>query len=202
MPKNNKRDIEFLFEIGALRFMPRQWQRFLGPRFANITEHHFRVAWIALIIATHEGQTNTDKILKMALVHDIAESRTGDVDYIARQYVQRDEEQGIKDMLAHTLLHDEFVALAAEYESHSSIEAQIVKDADNLDVDLELREQAVSGPILEAVFTEGRDRAMQKKLYTQTAKTMMQEIRKANPHDWHALSPRNRLNGGDWKQAK
>jgi putative hydrolase of HD superfamily len=83
------RDIEFLYEIGSLRLMDRQWQRFLNGVSANVTEHQYRVMWLALTIAKYEKAKNTERILKMAMVHDITESRTGDTDYIARQYVRR-----------------------------------------------------------------------------------------------------------------
>ena len=79
-----ERDIEFIYEVGALRHIDRMWKRFLNADFANNTEHMFRVVWIALIIAKHEGVKDTGKIVKMAIAHDIAESRTGDVDYISR----------------------------------------------------------------------------------------------------------------------
>jgi putative hydrolases of HD superfamily len=194
------RDVEFMFELGALRFQQRQWHRFYGINFANITEHHFRVMWLALTIAAREGVTNTDKIMKMALVHDIAESRAGDVDYISRQYTDRNEEQGIKDMLADTALEKEFLDVWREYEDRKSIESKIVKDADNLDVDLELREQAINGVTLEKVLSDMRDHVVATKLYTKSAQKMAAQIRKADPHDWHTKAPRNRINGGDWKK--
>lgn len=135
----------------------------------------------------------------MAIVHDIAESRTGDVDYLARQYVDRHEDIGIHDMLAETSLEAEFTALWQEYENRTSIESKIVKDADNLDVDMELREQAVNGSSLEKAFDKNRLQVRRTKFYTKTAQAMFDEIKVANPHDWHTKSPRNRLNGGDWK---
>ncbi|GAC1387033.1 MAG: hypothetical protein NVS1B7_6190 [Candidatus Saccharimonadales bacterium] len=195
-----KRDIELLFELGALRFQTRQWHRFFGINFANITEHHFRVMWLALIIAAREGKGNNEKIMKMALVHDIAESRAGDVDYISRQYTVRDEQQGIKDMLKDTSLESEFLDLWQEYEDRKSIESKIVKDADNLDVDMELREQAINGVVLEKTFSSMRDHVCSTKLYTETAKKLSTAIRKADPHEWHSHAPKNRVNGGDWKQ--
>lgn len=74
-----ERDIELLYEIGALRFIPRQWTRFLNAVFANLAEHHLRVMWTAMVIAKRE-HADIEKVLKIALVHDIAESRTGDAD--------------------------------------------------------------------------------------------------------------------------
>ena len=196
-----ERDLELLFELGALRNMPRQWSRFHMPNVANNSEHMFRVAWIALVIAAREGkQVDTGKIVKMAMAHDIAESRTGDVDYIARQYVQRDEHQAAQDMLADTSLSAEFAELLAEYEARETLEAKIVKDADTLDVDIELREQASQGHTLPASWNKQRNYVGASKLFTKAAKAMHAAIRDAEPNDWHIKSPKNRLNGGDWKQ--
>lgn len=197
-----KRDLEFLYEIGALRFLPRQWSRFLTPEFANLADHHFRVVWLALVIAAREGKGDTGKIVKMALMHDIAESRTGDVDYLARQYVQRDEATAISHMLQDTSLKKEFMALHKEYEERESIESKIVKDADNLDVDMELKEQSARGNVLGRELEGQREWVGNTRFYTETGKQLHKEVWRSNPHDWHVKSPYNRLNGGDWKEGK
>lgn len=197
-----KRDVEFLFEIGALRHIPRQWSRFHLPFVQNLTEHHYRVTWLALIIAAREGKGNIEKIMKMAIAHDIAESRTGDVDYLARQYVDRHEDKAIADMLDQTSLQAEFLALIEEYEKRESIESKIVKDADNLDVDLDLREQASTGHRIADEWESNRRYVGENKLFTKTAREMHKAIWEANPHDWHNLSPGNRHLGGDWKRKK
>jgi putative hydrolase of HD superfamily len=61
----------------------------------------------------------------MVLVHDIAESRAGDVDYLARQYVERNEQLAMEDMLGGTSLETEFYALWEEYEARTSLETRI-----------------------------------------------------------------------------
>jgi 5'-deoxynucleotidase YfbR-like HD superfamily hydrolase len=192
------RDVEFLFELGGLRHIDRMWHRFLGTDFANLTDHHFHVAWIALIIAARERKGDTAKILKMALVHDIAESRTGDVDYISRQYVQKDESQAIEDMLEDTSVHDDLLATWKEYENRECIESKIVKDADNLHVDIELCEQAAKGNSFPRDMQPGRQIVFKEKLYTKTARELYVEIEKSNPNDWHKNAKRNRYHGGDW----
>ncbi|HEY4160562.1 MAG TPA: HD domain-containing protein [Candidatus Saccharimonadales bacterium] len=194
------RDLEFLYEIGAVRLIPRQWHRFHMGGVANLADHHFRVAWLALVIAAREGVKVDDaKMLKMALAHDIAESRTGDVDYLARQYVERDESKGLADMLADTSVHEEIMQLVSEYEERGSLEAKIVKDADNLDVDMELQEQAAQGHTLPGDWRKNRELVGRTKLYTDTARKIQAAIFASNPHDWHLKSPSNRVNGGDWK---
>lgn len=178
------------------------WHRFLGTDFSNLAEHHFHVAWIALIIAAREGKGDTGKILKMALVHDIAESRTGDTDYISRQYVKSDENLAITDILEDTAVEKEFLKIVEEYERRESIEAKIVKDADNLHIDLELQEQAAKGSSLFGDKRKGREVVFKKKLFTDTARQMYLEINKANPNDWHKNAKRNRFHGGDWSEQE
>lgn len=193
------RDVEFLFEMGTIRFIERMWRRFLHHDFANLAEHHFRMFWIAMILAAREGNADTGKIAKMVLVHDIVESRTGDVDYLARQYVERNEELGINDMLDNTSIHDEFVALWQEYEARETLEAKIAKDADNLDVDFELMEQKETGAALTDRWKSRRSKLSQRNFYTKSAKAIYEEILLANPHAWH-IHGRNRTNAGDWKK--
>lgn len=197
--ETTENDVNFLFEMGNIRLIDRMWRRFHTTDFANLAEHHFRVFWIAMAIAAKEKNVDTGKIAKMALMHDIAESRTGDVDYIARQYVVRNEELAARDMLSGTSLESEFYALWEEYETRETLEAKIVKDADNLDVDFELMEQASSGNALQKEWQSNRAFVAKEKLYTQTAKNLFEQLEKSNPHTWH-LTGRNRRNSGDWQK--
>lgn len=192
-----KRDIEFLYEMGTLRFIQRVWKQFINPDFANLAEHSLRVAWISLVIAKNENVNNTEKIIKMAIVHDVTESRTGDVHYLSRQYTKRYENEAAKDIFKNTVLEKEFINLWNEYEERKSIEAKIVKDADNIDVDLELREQEVSGNLLAKRWSKMRKTAVRQKLFTLTAKKMQDLLYKSDPHDWHINAP-NRYVAGDW----
>jgi len=193
-----KRDLELLYEIGSLRFIQRTWVQFLNPHVQNLAEHHLRVTWIALVLAKREGVKNIEKIMKMALIHDIPESRTGDLNYLQRQYTKRNQKMGISDMLADTALND-LVALWEEYENQKSSEAKIVKDADILDVDFEIQEQKVQGHTVGNDWKGHRRYVAKNVLYTNTAKKLWQKMQKSNPHNWH-LKGRNRFNSGDWKK--
>ncbi len=194
-----QRDIQLIFELGTLRHIDRSWKQVMGPGTANLAEHHMRVAWIALILAKHEGLVDESKLLKMALVHDLPESRTGDVHYISRLYTKRDESMAITDILKDTALDKELVDLWHEYEKHECKESQIVKDADTLDVSFELREFTYHGDKMEESLGPLRNEGVYAKLYTKTAKKFWDEIKNANPNDWHVLA-KNRHTAGDWKQ--
>jgi putative hydrolase of HD superfamily len=202
--KSFKSDINFLYEMGNIRLIDRMWRRFHSRDFANVAEHHFRVFWIAMTIAANEndGTLDTGKIAKMCILHDITESRTGEVDYISRQYVERKEELAINDILDDTSVKEEFLALWHEYETRESLESKIVKDADNLDVDFELAEQENTGNKLREEWRVQRQKVADSKLYTETARQIQQQLKSTGVHDWHTMSVRNRHNGGDWKNNK
>lgn len=197
------RDIEFIYEMGALRFIQRTWRHYLmDTNVQNLAEHTLRVAWIALIIAYHEKAKNIERILKIALVHDISESRTGDVNRIQRVYTERHELEAVTDMLEGTPLSPEFVGYWKEYEYQTSPESKIVKDADIIDLDTEIAEQAAKGfTAMYETTKEMREFAGAHKLNTATGKRLWKQIREANPHDWHS-NAKNRLTHGDWKPGK
>ncbi len=192
---STKRDLELLYELGCLRQINRAWKQFLGPDFANLAEHHFRVTWIALTLAKMEGRGNIEKIMKMALVHDVSESRTGDVHYVSRQYTERDEHKAIIDVFKDTSLEAEMVALWNEYEDRKSIEAKIVKDADWLDVDFEIKEQEAAGRTHMKVWTDNR-KTISGLFFTKSGKKLWDMIQKSDPSDWYRYA-RNRFVEGD-----
>lgn len=193
-----KRDIELLFEIGCFRYVQRTWKRFMNPDVANCAEHTFRVLWVAFTLSKYEKNVNLEKVMKFAIVHDLPESRTGDVDYLSRAYTERNEELGASDMFTGTV-HEEMIILFKEYEEKSCLEAKLVKDADTLDVELELVEQEYRGHSIGTLWNEDRKNQVFPKLYTETAKKFWEEIHKTNPNSWH-LNGRNRLTSGDWKK--
>lgn len=188
-----KRDIDFLFEMGSMRFLERTWKRFLGADFANVSEHTFRVVWIAMILAKYEKAKNIERIALMALIHDVAESRTGDVNYLYRCYTERKENEALEDIFDKTSISDDMKKIWEEYAGRKSIESEIVKDADVLDVEMELCEQRSKGNKIGSIWSKERDKHIKSKLLTKTAKIFWEEIRKADPHSWH-FNGRNMFN--------
>jgi len=180
--KNLKRDIEFLYEIGTLRFMQRTWIQFLQVQVADNADHIFRVMWIALTLARYEGVKNEEKIIKMALLHDIAETRAPDTNYISKIYSTRDEEKALQHMLEDTVFAKDFEELFKEYEERKTIESKIVKDADNLDVDFELSEIYAKGHTIKKIWQRDNVR---KTFFTKTAEKMWDELRTSDPYNWH-----------------
>lgn len=193
-----KRDVDFLYEIGCFRFVDRTWKQYFRGNIENNAEHAFRVMWIALILARREGALDHGKILKMAAMHDVSESRTGDAHIMSRLYTQRDENRAVKDIFHETSFSEDMLDLWEEYEKRESIEAKIVKDADSLDVDFEIMEQSSVNPTLFDSFKQQRREGVYPRLYTESARKIFDEIYSTNPTNW-LLKGENRFNSGDLK---
>lgn len=194
-----KKDLELLFEIGTMRFIQRTWKQFLNPDVANLAEHTMRVIWIALVLAKMEGAKDTDKIMKMALAHDVSETRTGDVHYVSRLYTERNEAKAIADTFAGTSLEAEFLPLLHEYEERQSLEAKIVKDADTIDVDMEMRERQAQGEGIYDALVPARLTTKGGLLLTESGRKLWEQVYESNPHDWHVKGA-NRFTSGDWEE--
>lgn len=205
--ENLKRTLEFLYEVRSLRFMGRSWCRFLEGNFANVAEHEFSVLWTSMTLAKMEEcrdssiKIDYELMLEMVIVHDIPESRCMDVDYMSRQYVDRDENKAFFDMTENVIFMERLLKAYELYKKRECIEAKIVKDADNLDVELECREQRFTGNQFVETQEEYRQQHVFPNLFTESARTLWYMIRKSNPFDWHILSPNNRFNAG-WNQKQ
>ena len=179
-----KKDLELLFEMGSMHNIQRGWRQHLGMDCFNILEHSYRVIWIALILARAEGVKNEEKIMKMALIHDLPETRVSDLSYVQKVYASGDEKLACKEMLEGSSVND-FYGVLEQYEDRDSIEAKIVKDADNLDVDLELKEFEERGSKLPKKWEGFRRMLRDEKLYTQSAKELWDMLQTCEIADWH-----------------
>ncbi len=176
--------MDFLFEIGSLRNIPRAWIQHLGVPCASNLEHTMRVIFLALLIARREKKGDEATIIKMALAHDLPETRTADLAYVHKVYSKTDDMRAARDLFAGTSFAD-FEDIHALYEKRDTIEAKMVKDADNLDIDIELKEFEEQGHKLPAKWKAMRKFVRDKKLYTKTAKKLWDDVQKANVAQWH-----------------
>jgi putative hydrolase of HD superfamily len=90
--KKSKSSLLFLEQALSLLSMPRAHVRTLGNAFDTIASHSFLVAIVAYVITRSEGASHEEglRAMGMGLLHDLAEARTGDNDFVAKNYVQID----------------------------------------------------------------------------------------------------------------
>lgn len=143
--EKHKRIVQFLFEIGTMRKLPRMHrQLFLFDDMTdNIATHSYRVALIGWFLAKLEG-ADPYKVSMMCLMHDMSEIRTGDHNWLHKRYTKIFEEE-IKEEQLGTLPFPEMKEIADEYEKRESKEAVVAKDADMIDQVFLLREYVWQG---------------------------------------------------------
>ncbi len=170
----------FLFETGMLKKTPRTGYQFLGSGQETVAEHSFRTAIIGYVLSKQIPNADTNKTVLICLFHDLHEARTGDLNYVNKQYVKIDEEKAINDMTEKLPFGEDIKSFTNEFNKVESIEAQIAKDADQLDLIIELKEQLDLG---NKHADEWIQHAIQR-LITDNAKKMAQEVLKTNRTDW------------------
>ena len=194
-----KRTVEFLFEMGMLKKTPRTGYQFLGSGGESVADHSFRTAVIGYVLACQEPDADRHKVVLMCLFHDFPEARTGDHNYMNKKYVKSDEDRALRDQVRELMFGDEIVALSREFNAGETLEARLSKDADQLDLILELKEQ------LELGNSSAKDWLFfaEKRLLTKNARKLSREI--LNTHstkwwfdkktDWWINGPENQKQG-------
>lgn len=131
------RIIDTLVRLDPLSDLPRTGWLLRGVRpCESIADHTFGVALVAMLLTDAlraEGQTvDGERVLRMALVHDAPEARTGDVPMpVKSPEVERVLDE-VDARLARDLLPDELYASFCEADAGQTLEARIVKAADKL----------------------------------------------------------------------
>ena len=172
--------INFLFEVGMLKKTPRSGYQFLGSGQESVAEHSFRTAIIGYMLSLEEAHADPFKITLMCLFHDLPEARTGDLNYVNKRYVHVDEEKAVRDLAKGLPYRDDIISLNHEFNQGISLEAKISKDADQLDLILELKEQQDLG---NKYAIEWLKYAVQR-LETGVAKAMASEILETDSTEW------------------
>ncbi len=196
--EKHERIADFLFEIGTMRKLMRMHRQTLLTDDAsdNIASHSYRVSFIGWYLAKEE-EADLYKTVMMCLLHDVAEARSGDHNWIHKKYVKIFGEEITKEQLG-TLPYPDFEELVNEYDKRETKEAILAKDADLLDQILLLREYEWQGNKEAGIWLRGKGddkiNAQLMNLKSVTAKAIGEIILEKNPSDWWNViwTPTNR----------
>ena len=172
--------VNLLFEAGMLKRTPRTGLQFLGTGSESVAEHAFRVTFIGYVLAQIEKDIDEAKLIKMCLLHDLHEARTGDLNYMNKKYVKVDEKKALKDLTKTLPFGDDISNSVEEFNSGKSKEALLANDADQLDLILMLKENKDLG---NKYADEWISFAL-KRLKTDPAKKLAQKILDTDSTHW------------------
>ena len=185
---HDTRIVNFLYEIGTMRKLMRMHRQVLltDDMSDSIASHSYRVAIISWFLAKEEG-ADPYKTVMMSLLHDMAEVRSNDHNWIHKKYIKIFEHEINEDQLG-TLPYPDLKDFITEYDRRESIEAVIAKEADLLDQILLLREYEWTGNKEAHIWLYGKGgakvNAQLEKLKTKTGKNLGAMMYKVDPSDW------------------
>jgi putative hydrolase of HD superfamily len=175
---------DFLFEAGMLRKTPRTGYQFLGSGQENVAEHSFRTALVGYVLA-HMAGANAEHTAMLCLIHDFHEARTGDFNYVNSIYNTSKQRLAMEHAVKGTGLGDALLPLWDEQDAEDSPEALLAKDADQIDLMLNLVEERNLGNPYAKKWLE----AARHRLVTPSGKELAKAILEADHTDWWFKGP-------------
>lgn len=136
--------LDFFKTSANLKNIPRQgWIDKLNHKNPEtVAEHVYMTAVMGMVISDLEGK-NTEKILKMILLHDLAESLVGDItpDRLSRESKADLENNAMRKILDELppSLSEEYRRLWSEFQQNSSEESRLIHQVDKLEMALQAR---------------------------------------------------------------
>ena len=143
--------LDFIEEVGVLKNLPRTGWRFRGIKDAeSIADHCYRVSLLSMILADvlteQEVPLDVEKVMRLALLHEVAEARIGDLPFPALKYISEEvkttgERAAVESMFEHFgPLQQKYMQLWEEFEKGTSIEGKLVRAADKLELMIQVLE--------------------------------------------------------------
>ena len=169
--------LDFLKDSANLKSISRQgWIDKLSIKNPeSVADHSYLMAIMAMIISDLENY-DSEKILKMTLLHDLAESKIGDITPEQmtsenKMKIENDAFNEIIDQLPDTL-KSQYLEIWKEYQNNNSKESLFVHQIDKLEMALQAKIYQKDGktmediePFLESAKTSITDKKL-KELFT------------------------------------
>nr|XP_055041553.1 HD domain-containing protein 2 [Misgurnus anguillicaudatus] len=136
--------LQFMKIVGQLKRVPRTgWVYRNVKKPESVSDHMYRMSMMALTIK--DVTVSRERCVKMALVHDLAESIVGDIapaDNVSKEEKHRREKEAMMHItgLLEDGLRKEIYNLWEEYENQSTPEAKLVKELDQLEMIIQAHE--------------------------------------------------------------
>jgi len=162
----------FFQKVLELKNIPRQgWKNKLDvDDVESVADHSYSTAMMSMVISDLEG-LDTAKIIKMALLHDLAESVIGDItpDRITDKrkiYVENKAMMQILDNLPSSI-SQQYIILWDDFQKNSSKEANLLHEIDRLEMAFQAKfylDNGVSKEKLRSFFKTANNEIRNKQL--------------------------------------
>ena len=135
---------DFFFQIASLKSLPRSgWKVNLNlEKSESVAEHSYMMSVMAMILSDIKN-LDTEKIIKMSILHDWAESKIGDFlpNEITSDKKTELEEYAMAEILDDlpTKIKEDYYNIWDEYKESSSHESRFVHEIDKLEMVLQAK---------------------------------------------------------------
>ncbi|MBN2439557.1 MAG: HD domain-containing protein [Deltaproteobacteria bacterium] len=131
---------DFLFEVGMLKKTPRSGFQFLGSGCESVAEHILRTLYVGYVLCKMDPEADELRVLRLCLMHDLPEARTGDMNYVNKKYVAVDEKKATRELSEPLFFGEEIEEALDEFNDKETRESLLARDADQLSLILQLKE--------------------------------------------------------------
>ncbi len=131
---------DFLFEVGMLSRTPRSGYQFLGSGRESVAEHILRTAFVGYALCKMDKSLDELRVLKMCILHDLPEARTGDMNYVNKKYVHVNEEKAVLELTESLFFGADIKDAIDEFNHKETKESLTARDADQIALILQLKE--------------------------------------------------------------
>jgi putative hydrolase of HD superfamily len=135
--------LSVLTDVGKLKRLKRAgWVRVGIPEPESVADHSFRLALLALLVGPRLGLA-ADKMIRLALLHDLGEARVGDLtpaDRVAPSDKRAREAAAIAEIVGSLPEGPALSDLWREYDAAATPEARVVRQLDKLEMALQALE--------------------------------------------------------------
>lgn len=132
---NSMKDVLYLIQqAGTLMLLPRTHIKHFGGTFDTVASHSYQTSLVSYCLTRMEGYSHEEglKSIAMGIFHDLLEARTGDLDFIAKHYLDVNEPKAIKDQFNGIPFAEDMKNVITEYENRVGPAAVCARDADSL----------------------------------------------------------------------
>ncbi len=176
---------KIFLEAGQLKRLKRSGWLLAGIKDPEtVAEHSHRAALMGFLLAEKMG-LDAEKVLKMLVFHDLAETRIGDGHRVYDRYMGEARKKGEREVIRdQSELMGEFgkkyVDLMTEFNEGESAEAVLARDVDKLECAIQAKEY------LDIGYSRCEDwlNNIGKRLKTKECKEIFGELQKGNSYSW------------------
>jgi putative hydrolase of HD superfamily len=145
--------VDFCKHAGKLKRISRKgwvsWVKVKQPE--SVADHSFRSAILAMCLSDLRG-LDTEKMVRMALLHDVHEALIGDYDYFDKKKIGLDEVKERQEKAINSIfsvlpetIKGKYILLADEYRRQETEDANLVRQIDQIEMIMQALEYEKEG---------------------------------------------------------